>query len=531
MKKTPLSLAVALLLITIAGVAVRWIGLARHVTTIDEMIVLAEGRWNVAGREDQLGSSGPIEFARKIAESPESSYAPLQFALTYFLVGDDPLTPEGLYRSRIVSAAIGSLSLPLFLLCVWRSCRKRVGLALLTPLTYFCFSLMQIINTQQNHSYIAGVTFAMLSILCFDQARAHSGISARTLWLTIPGLFPLINYQLMLVNAALGTVLITTWIAEWWNRDKSPRGLISIGVPPILLGILTLTAAVALARLKSDLSVTWWVSHFGFQGNFVHAVLSLPRKFFDIFHAVLMVSRMHELNNLSAALMGSCLVAGIPTLWIRRVDRAPQTLFYLHSAFAILGVFTALFFLKRIPLSPSRHMLILTPVLLLAMFHVLRELEIRMEGQRFSRFIRISYILLPLVVAAAFFAQYPRFIRESREMLNPEIVRRVARDTGTRTIVTGHWDYNKVYCLLNEEVRDGMFDILSIKDQSQFPREHFLLIGHYPEVFRSIYEMRSDTPYQSDLIVHDVREYDIEPSPYVRYWENRLFIWHVRPVD
>ncbi|MDA0323915.1 MAG: hypothetical protein O2923_14535, partial [Verrucomicrobia bacterium] len=68
MKKTPLSLAVALLLITIAGVAVRWIGLARHVTTIDEMIVLAEGRWNVAGREDQLGSSGPIEFARKIAE-------------------------------------------------------------------------------------------------------------------------------------------------------------------------------------------------------------------------------------------------------------------------------------------------------------------------------------------------------------------------------------------------------------------------------------------------------------------------------
>lgn len=523
------TLGVLIAVIILLGCAARLFQLGAHVTYVDEMIVLAEGNWNVAGREKELGSHGPLEFARKIALNSESSYAPLQFLFTYFAVGDDPLTPGGLHRSRLVSAVIGCLSLPLLLLCAWRATQGRLGWAILTPIVLLSLSHMNILNARQNHSYIAGVTSVLVALFCFDRARLARGWPRRTLYLTIPGLLPLANYQVLFANVGIGAIVAGFHITHWWHAERRARELIHSALAFVPLAVMTLSTMVVLARLKSDLSIAWWVAPFGVGDGAIQSMLKLPRLFFDIFHALTLTSPTRALGNVTALIVCLGLLAGCGLFVTKKHRSSDGGAFHFLSTLAVLAVFTTAYLCGRIPLSPSRHSLILTPLVLLSIYHVLRELETRLSGTAAATILRAGYIACTVALAGAFLADYPKLLDRSRETFDAGDVRRLAAQSGTDLVVAGHWDYNKAYCFLKGDIDEGRLRLMSVTHQREFPAERFILLGQNPEIFRSIYTLTENSSYTSRLLLSTVKAYDFEPSLYVRYWSNHSLAWLVEP--
>lgn len=141
---------------------------------------------------------------------------------------------------------------------------------------------------------------------------------------------------------------------------------------------------------------------------------------------------------------------------------------------------------------------------------------------------RAGYVGYAVVIACAFLSDYSKLLERSRETLDAREVR-LALETDTDLVVTGHWDYNKVCCFLERDIALGGLRLKSVTHQKEYPSERFLLIRQNPEIFRSIYTLAQSSPYTSRLLLSRVRAYDFEPSVYVHYWPNRVFAWLVMP--
>lgn len=532
--KRHIFLYVTLCLICIAGVLFRVNGYSTHVTYIDELICLTEGRWNSQGAEHAHSYDSAWDYATKMASNKGVTYAPLQFLLThYFVKSHQPLLSlEALSASRLPSVIFGCLSIGLLLLLFYVMAKRKLSYSCLLPLTLLTVSSINIVNSQQNHTYIFGV---LAFILVLFTTLWLSDSLRRLAWLgsaVLLAVLPFSNYQVTpIVILAIGIIFTGVWVNA--VQSKSSWKFAAVKTALLVPGLATAGClSLWLLETKATASIPWWVGPFSLEGSsgesWGERIPALFKNLGLVVSSVLNSGENEALNNLSLVAVSTIALGGLGILISQRFRGSNQNILPVLLIFAVAALFVILYLTNTVSLSPSRHTLILTPAILVLVFYFSSIIEnSRMLNNTAQKTYQalVTGVSITILVGAAL--QYPEFSRKKTEAFQANKVIEASEKTGIRLVAVDWWTYDKAYILLREHITQNRIRLVSVGNENDFPKTPFLLIGQNTDAFMDIFKPENYKSHSSKVLHEHDSGYDFEPSKKIKYWPNKLSIYLV----
>jgi hypothetical protein len=516
------------LLIAVIFLAVfwRWWGLPEHTTYIDELIVLTDGRWSVRDSLSNIPAKNALEYAYRIASHAESSYAPLQFVFTYFLLGERQLSWDSLVGARVVSCIVSVIGVLLLLLVARGVLRIYEPIKFLPSLVILACSKIAILNSHLAYPYSFVVTgglicFYLLFVAVWSPCFWKRGLAALSV-----GILPLCAYQLIFYSSACFAVIAFTWVGRWIKGRKTLCKIVVDSSVLIFLAGSLIGLTWMLKTTKMQLGVAWWVASYVFKSDsdglrtcLRHAIQS-----FDALVSPSLGSIGLVFVTIPALGLVLGFIASIPKIW----GMHRHVLLFIFLA-AVL-IFSS-YVLGSTPLSPTRHSLVFLPLILVVCMISMDTLLCWMGGSTVSRKIHFSVSVWVICVCAV--ALYDQLLDTEvrRETWDARLIHEIAQQNGINSIVSSHWDYSKVYMMLSDLGVVDSYKIHGVVNSAQVPSGPFILVGQNPELFRAIYELSGRPELVAKKQLEKIQSFDFEPSALVTYWPNRFSVWIVRHRD
>ena len=511
-------------LVLCLGTFWRVVGLSEHVTYIDELIVLADGRWSSRDAALDALQKGPIEYAYRLATEFESSFAPGQFLVTYFLLKDRQLSWASLVGARQVSCCAAVISL--FLLCgvARRVLKIREPIILLPSLVLLACSQLAILNAHLAYPYSVVILGGVLSFVLLDVAVVSGSLIFRALAVFALSILPWFNYQLFFYSVACCLVVGVLWLIRW-VRDRKSFGSIGGDIVILVLAAVALLGVAWFVKAKKmQWGVAWWVASFVFQGDWAGIKLALVHAW-QAFGALL--SPGGGGIGLSMVIMpGSILSVSFVAGVHRSFGKYPHI---IAALFLAGGLILGSYFLGSTPLSPTRHSLVFLPLLSLVFLIGMDSIVGLLGGYWQSSRICMLISLWGTAVCGVALCEQIKEREVAAETWDARALHELAQRQGIDTIVASHWDYSKVQMMLSDIGVFESYKVYGVTNAGQVPAAPFILAGQNPDLFKGIYEL----PGRSDLVavkeLERMQEFDFEPSALVTYWPNRFSVWVVVP--
>lgn len=259
-------LCVMLVTIFVYGFFFRINGSDTHATYIDELICLTGGNWNSEGMEESYDYTSAWDYAEEILLNDGVTYAPLKFLVTYYFIKSfKPLSLQALVASRVPGVIFGCFGIVFLFLLFYILAKGVLVYSYLLPLTLFSISRINIVNSQQNRTYVLGVfafIFLALTLLwLYNSKRYWIGVVAGIILCVLP----FSNYQVVPI-AILG--ILFTGIGIRLNIPSSENGRkfawfkIASLVPAF---VISAGFAAWIVDNKASASMPWWAMPFGLE--------------------------------------------------------------------------------------------------------------------------------------------------------------------------------------------------------------------------------------------------------------------------
>lgn len=484
--KRPLLIAAAVILFLGAGV--RLAGLDRHFTHCDDIgaaktllgyqqspgydlekmravihmeppfdPVTAAGYW-IARQMEKTGFlpaalSIRNQFYRMTAVSRFWTYAPLQYAATYFLLKPDMGYRNTFYWGRFPSFVFSTATLIFMLLFYWKWQRFRSP-SFLLALALMAFSWQNIIYAKQMSSYAIGV-FAVTVILYMlmkgmklrEYSAAHLAGLAAVLSLLSYG-----QYQTLFIAAAFFAAFAFAYIL----KKKSWKSLLEdFFILGITYAVLTAPLYFLFLKRHSHRGINWnagpnneYLFSLDAGAGILEKISGGIVFFIKNFLTVLASNTAFTPENSLPYLLFYCLITflfltGIVS-FIRTKSPKKKVLGF-HIA-VVAMIWTALIIKQKLTLSPTRHSMILTPYMAIIIaegFDWITSLarRFRVNARWTGAIRRYSWI----GVAALFLGFYPAVSTSRLDPFNEHEIRKTLEKYNVDTVIATEFTWNLAY--------------------------------------------------------------------------------------
>lgn len=496
----------AFTVLLILGVVARFHGLGEHFAHVDDLVTIAGPYLVNQGEPLTLavpGSGGRVSVtvdAHRIRANPllyaayvsGTTYAPLQFLLYPLFLNGDFSYRGFLWRGRLPSAIFASLALAAFI-GLYRAWAGGLDAAGLLGLGALALSLMNITYAQQSMSYAIGVLAAAV-LLWLLAVYASRPTDARRLvwWAVIGALLGWANYQvLLMVLIAYAALAVTECLR---HRPQPLNAMIGrYALSASLFGVLVLPLFVLL-REKSRPGRLLGIGGFdqffprlpggGLLGDAAYLAGYVARALYTVVETNVTFALDSPAASACVAVLFVLFGAGV---WGLRADGRPAAL--------ALGVFLGLLALAwavlnatgRFPISPTRHVLVLSPIVVLLIALGMRHLPERVR-LRFLPGEAVAWTLL-LVMVALFAVGYGPFRADRRDRFEEARFGELLAAHQLDTIVGYDWTWNPALMFRRSERRVTFLDLEPIMrrgeaSKARLPERGFLLVSQYGPIER-----------------------------------------------
>lgn len=412
--------------IIVIGIWARWTGLAWHFSHVDDI--------GVATTILDVRESGKNPF---LAVSQYWTYSPFQYIFTPLLIDTHQNYREILFWGRLPSCVFSSLALVAMAYLLKRLYGAKTHLWLL-PLAVFTFSWESIIFAKQMSNYALGLLgVVILLILLVNHVGRGSHISWRRMGLTGFALGLLSSFQYTIIFFIPAYYFITYFFDLVKSRKFFPvtiKYLFSV----IVYGGVVYPLWYFFLSKWSDAGITDWSRGEGdvfyFSPDAAAGLWAKVQYVFDFYvqnwYAVFrsQIGFFPEdaflFEPVMIGLMAFFMIglAGffIPALSVKKKE--DRRIYFSCGCFFVgmLLTWSVLVALNKLPLSPTRHTLVLLPVFALCIGQ-----GVAIVAQGPVRFVQRKELwqtsfmgAMAILVAAVFLWRYPAFLSERRDALD-----------------------------------------------------------------------------------------------------------------
>lgn len=499
------------------------------VTYIDELIVLSEGHTQISRVEEE--AKGALDYLARSMQNKESSYPLLPYIIAWLSKGEGQVfSLNTLHNARLVQITISILGLLLFISLAKLARKDSSVLDWPLAFAFSCFALSDslIFNSQQITPYIFGALAVPASLCLFLRAIDSRSSKARSAYFLLISLLTTGHFLMIFVQAAL---TLAFGLILWANdEEKNPakRALKLMKQGLWLSPSLAVLGGFALFvyTQKSDMSVPWWVADY--LSDPQNVLNSLLRNLYGVYRESFRILGAGAIfvQSLTVFALIVTLAGGLSLVQLRgKLGENDRNLPHLYlAALCTIGLFIVLYLLRRIPLSPTRHNLILIPFFLVLLFASIEALRLKDLHKKTGVIPALRTLCLIFMISSTYFslAHFRSYMLGKRETWDSRTVLELAKEKGARSIVSGAWDYSKLRLLLGSACSDGSLTCSFVHDAPQVASGS-ILVGQSIENFPAIY---GGAPGRDKLLTRE-SDFDYEPYPGIRYWPNNFHIWFV----
>jgi len=426
-------------LILLAGIGVRFWGVDQHFSHLDDVGVgqLIQ-EWKTRGISDLL-------------IIPKNwTYAPLQFLITHFLITPAQTYREILFWGRLPSAFFGSAGLAGMLLfyAFYEGKDLRKGLLALAVLA---FSWENIIHARQMHNYALGTACVVMMLVLWirtvqkpEITLSHCLMDAVFLAVLIHG-----HYQvLFFMPGYYGSLFFFGW-QRGDLKFRLGRNL-AAGASLFFLLILPILMTFLWARLKvAGLNngnegphkefVLFFPAGLSFMGSILHALRFYTVNFSIMFQAMTgFLPLSHPLNvplgyylYLTLFMFGSWRLATT-----KNPERKALGIFF--GGVGLVWIF--LIYVHKLTLSPTRHNLLLLPLLAITIAEGLEFFLEKSDRTKLSTAIRKTvYWMLPVAISLLFLTGFGKFLKERQDPFSENHIFEILEKYDVDAVWTLEW--------------------------------------------------------------------------------------------
>lgn len=488
-------------LLVVAALAGRFYRIGDHFAHVDDLVAIAGPYVVRQGLPFQVDVpiAGAVEVdATRIKQNPlayaaymsTTTYGPLQYFFYPLVVGGEYSYREFLVRGRLPSAVAASVAVVLF----WLFCRSFFGKddpAYLIPLAFFAFSLMHITYSQQAMPYSAGV---MVVTLMLWMTHTWAG-DDRPLWqfVTPLAILAYANYQVL---AMTPLAVLAVIVARYFGAG-SARGLhLWCGAGAVLLLLVLIAPGLALAMARDSPGrlavVPGFEAYFpdppdsGLLAQIAYFPEFIVRGLGRVVWTNLLVAQASPLAGALAFAFAPLSALGLVALW-RRPDSGSRAALLLIAA--VLTMWLALNLLNRFPLSPSRHVLALAPMILFSGAVGLRAVLAQVQTRAGLGFTIGAVVLIVFL----FVRGYPAFREERADRFNEAAIEARLHEHQLDTVAVYGDTWQPVLMFRTRPSGPDVINLDAIvrkgnASRRQLPDESILLVSQYglPNAFPDV---------------------------------------------
>lgn len=462
------------------------------------------------------------------------TYAPMQYLFfPAFLSGDYPYR-EFLLRGRLPSAIFGCLALLMFCL-FYKKYNGRFDIAGLLGISLFSFSLMNIIYSQQTVSCAIGVFSAsMLLYLVERYSNKEKTVGNLLFFSCLMVLLSYSNYQIIVLVPAVYVVLV--------YGDVLKKRISNIGTLIVKYGLSVSVYCFLMTPLYflflKDKSV---VGHFqgipGFEnyfpqfqsdGVFERILYTLKYLFASLFTVVetnVSFSTNESIMRICALLLFALFLLGAFALFYKKEEKNRIFGVFIFLAAIIWAIMN---FRGEFPLSPTRHVLLLTPFILLVIIAGTKFIFDSLEKWRFVG--EYAVVLLVVIISIGFFVGYQSFREERKDRFDEDNIESIMISNRLDTIVGYEFTYNPLIMFKKSNKHYRFIRLEPVGrhaiSESSLPAGSFMLISHNKpiEEERVIFEHLKSLGYKIRHISDIKSDTQVGISKKVKYYTNGLYV-------
>lgn len=504
-----------LAVILAVGISVRCHDLAWHFATTDDMGVAKQ----------LVYESAPRDFFC----IPRSwTYAPLQFFFTKLLVSRDQAYRDLLFYGRLPSCLAGVAAL-FALVWFYRRLEGRFSPRLLLPLTLMACSWESIVHAKQMHNYELGVFAVILLLVLFLEFCQRRDIPLKAalgggviLWILANA-----HYEILFFLPAFGAVAL--FILRDATAKERGRILINFAIAAALFGLLFFPTWYFFLHIRVAQGINSWSSGrfgeyvFTLQGADLLEKLAHTLNFFFYNFSLVIQSNLGFMpEELFAFEMTSLSLIALFVVGFYALIRNPEPVRKKLGFFFLILTVTwfGLVMLHKIPLSPTRHSLILLPFFCV----VIGEGADRL----FSRLKAYPFILSGAILAVFLFF-YPAMAQERHDAFNESEILALIEKYNIRGIFTGQYADHLDLMKSVEPYIKGI-DAGALPDNPAWishsgPVDFLSVLNLHPCCSQAPYEL----VYKKEL--ESYREVDFSKKANQAEARNRIFVYVARRLE
>lgn len=380
-----------------------------------------------------------------------TTYAPLQFWLTGWLIGPDTSASQALFLMRLPSITFSLLAITLLFLLTYEMTGD-LKVAVITGLL-FTLGIEHVIMAKQAFSYSVGqlgVVLLLWWLFKLQTERAYSWlmILLTGLWM---GIAAMSQYQLLFFwPAILATLALRNW--EW--HGLIPR-VLKVAPAGFIAVVLFLPVYKYFLAPNSGRGVLW---NKGFNGEYLFTPgleqgLANRLKFVATFiftntAEVIGVQGAIWQYNQEVLLMVGIVLIVLTAIGYWRMHKLKSNTWFSVFAIMVMAVWAVLILIKQIAWSPSRHSIILVPLVLVPVAYAISWLLSMLKSKQAD----IAYAIM-LVVFITTGTQANMQETEARQtQTNTDELLKWCSSNGVNHIILYGWDlqpYQILYSYTN----------------------------------------------------------------------------------
>lgn len=536
--------------LVVLGIALRFYGIHEHFGHIDDLVTIAGPYMINQGLPMKVsvpGTGGALEVevdAHRIKTNPllyaayvsaTQTYAPLQFFLYPLLLSGDYSYREFLIRGRLPSALFSSLAL-LFFVGLYRAYNGHMDSAGLLALCTMSLSLMNIVYAQQAMSYAIGVTACTALIwMLVHHAGRPTNTKILLLWALLCATLAYANYQVLMLIPAAYVALF----ASEFNQIRPKRSLEHLrryAISGAVFIFLVLPLYIIFLRDKSRSGHLLGTP--GFEQYFLtvpsNDFLSVVR--YVIQYAATGIFTVVDTNVTFAMSSGLALVCvgflfalWLVGTWGLASSREPVTRALAIFIGLVVVIWGGLNATGRFPISPTRHVLVLTPIVVLTI-----AIGVNYLRQRFKVSFAAGEVCiwgLMIIMLSLFAMDYGQFRSDRKDKFDEAMMSRLLAAHQLDTIVGYGSTWNPALMFKRSEKPVTFIDLDAIirkgpRSKIEIPNRSFLLVSHkWPiEQDQEAYSLLQRLNFNIRHVVDLGSDTEVHLSKEVKYGSNGLYV-------
>jgi len=411
----------------------------------------------------RLDDFGVLEWAYHVAQPAWRSfvvplqwtYAPLQFFVTQHLISDEQEYSQILFWGRFPSAVFASMSIFILAATLRALYGRNWPFIALLPLSILCLSWQNIIYAKQMENYSLGVTavLALIAGISWLQSRRFDRRQMR--WSALAVCIALTaTYQILFFLPAVMFVAVVLALRDSVERPMRRMTELMVHFAAPIVVFLVPIYVLFLSHRKGA-AISWNAGpnrEYVFEWPAQSSFLDLPGRAFtflrtagmDTVEALIAFAPEQELS-VRVLAIAILLLAALGIVTAMRDEERRKNCVILFGVFG-LATYCTLFLAGILTLSPTRHSMILLPLILVLAAEGISVLANHVLGTKECQGVAWSAVVLLIGVVALqterFAANYVQIIEERRDIFQQVGVEEKLKAAGVGMILSDSITYH-----------------------------------------------------------------------------------------